>query len=244
LARTPNRAEWRGHAPKTQSDTGLAAVIRETTRLWRRHDLGYDQTKYVVEHVRRELDLAPHAGRRRTVDRLDRFEVERLIQAAYRTHSRQGLMIKSLFLTGARVSEFVQVRVEDLHLDSDPPQQPAQRRTIGPIEPQHDVGSVARGCGRIACPASGRGNGACPQLLARFLEHGEGLRRRPGWEPLLILSIVSGAACLLTMASWVRRYGSGDVVVWVLFALTLASFFGIIAGLDHINQILGAGNHG
>jgi len=64
------------------------------------------------------------------------------------------------------------------------------------------------------------------------------------WEPLLILSIVSGAACLLTMASRVRRYGSGDVVVWVLFALTIASFFGIIAGLDHINQILGAGNHG
>jgi hypothetical protein len=80
---------------KTQSVTGLAAVIRETTRLWRRHDLGYDQTKYVVEHVRRELALAPPTGRRRSVDRLDRFEVERLIQAAYRTHSRRGLMIGS-----------------------------------------------------------------------------------------------------------------------------------------------------
>ena len=122
MGSTPNRAEWRGHASKTQSDTGLAAVIRETTRLWRRHDLGYDQTKYVVEHVRRELALAPPAGRRRSVDRLDRVEVERLIQAAYRTRSRRGLMIKSLFLTGTRVSEFVQVRVEDLHLDSDPPQ--------------------------------------------------------------------------------------------------------------------------
>jgi integrase/recombinase XerD len=55
LARTLNQAERRGHASKTQSQTGLAAVIRETTRLWRRHDLGYDQTKYVVEHVRREL---------------------------------------------------------------------------------------------------------------------------------------------------------------------------------------------
>src|SRR5207302_11464944 len=117
-----NRAEWRGHASKTQSDTNLAVVIRETTRLWRGHDLGYDQTKYVVEHVRRELALAPPTGRRRSVDRLDRVEVERLIQAAYRTRSRRGLVIKTLFLTGARVSEFVQVRVEDLHLDSDPPQ--------------------------------------------------------------------------------------------------------------------------
>jgi integrase/recombinase XerD len=106
----------------TQSSTGLTVVIRETTRLWRKHGLGYDQTKYVVEHVRRELALTQPTSRRRSVDRLDSFEVERLIQTAYRTRSRQGLMIKTLFLTGARVSEFVQVRIEDLHLDSDPPQ--------------------------------------------------------------------------------------------------------------------------
>ncbi len=122
MARTPNQAERRGHTSKAQSDAGLGAVIRDTTRMWRRHRLGYDQTKFVVEHVRRELALAPPTAGRRSVDRLDRFEVQRLVQAAYRTHSRQGLMIKSLFLTGARVSEFVQVRVEDLHLDSDPPQ--------------------------------------------------------------------------------------------------------------------------
>ena len=122
MARSPDRARVRGHTAKTQSDAGLAEVIRDTARLWRKHELGYDQTKYVVEHVRRELELAPPTGRRRSVDRLDRVEVERLIQAAYRTLSRHGLMIKTLFLTGARVSEFVQVRVEDLHLDSDPPQ--------------------------------------------------------------------------------------------------------------------------
>lgn len=57
-----------------------------------------------------------------TSTRLDRLEVDRLIQAAYRNRSPHGLMIKTLFLTGARVSEFVQVRVEDLHLDSDAPQ--------------------------------------------------------------------------------------------------------------------------
>jgi integrase/recombinase XerD len=111
----------RSHPPKAHFEIGLAGLIRETARLWRKHGLAYDQTKYVVEHVRRQLALAPPTGRRRTVDRLDRFEVERLVQAAYRTRSRHGLMIKTLFVTGARVSEFVQVRVEDLHLDSDPP---------------------------------------------------------------------------------------------------------------------------
>ena len=96
-------------------------MIRETTRLWRKHHLGYDQTKYVVEQVRRRLDLRPPVTRPRTVERLDRAEVERLIAAAYHDGSRRGLMVKTLFLTGARVSEFVHIRVEDLHLDDDPP---------------------------------------------------------------------------------------------------------------------------
>jgi integrase/recombinase XerD len=122
VGRAPNQAKVRGQSSITPSQAGLTGVTRETTRLWRKHDLGYDQTKYVVEHVRRELALTPPSGRRRSVDRLDRPEVERLIQIADRTHSRRGLMIKTLFLTGARVSEFVQVRVEDLHLDADTPQ--------------------------------------------------------------------------------------------------------------------------
>ena len=49
-------------------------------------------------------------------------EVERLIQATYRNQSTYGLMIKTLFQTGARVDEFVHIRVEDLLLDGDPPQ--------------------------------------------------------------------------------------------------------------------------
>jgi integrase/recombinase XerD len=47
--------------------------------------------------------------------------VQRLIDRAYRDGSRRGLLIKTLFLTGARVSELVHIRVEDLHPDGDPP---------------------------------------------------------------------------------------------------------------------------
>jgi integrase/recombinase XerD len=100
----------------------LQEVVRETTKLWRKHHLSYDQTKHVVEDVRRALGLAAPRERRRTVDRLDREEIERLIEAAYRRTSGAGLMIKTLFYTGARVSEFVNLRVTDLHLALDPPQ--------------------------------------------------------------------------------------------------------------------------
>jgi hypothetical protein len=63
----------------TQFADELGDVIRETTRLWRKHHLGYDQTKDVVEQVRRRLTLLPPGSRRRTVNRLDKIEVERLI---------------------------------------------------------------------------------------------------------------------------------------------------------------------
>lgn len=99
----------------------MREVVRETVKLWRKHHLTYDQTKHVVEDARRALRLAAPKERRRTVDRLDREEIERLIEAAYRRTSSYGLMVKTLFYTGARVSEFVNIRVTDLHLALNPP---------------------------------------------------------------------------------------------------------------------------
>ena len=79
----PKRAKVRGNSTKTQSAPGLADIVLETARLWRKHHLGYDQTKYVVEQARRRLKLQPLGTRRRTVDRLDKSEVERLIRHTY-----------------------------------------------------------------------------------------------------------------------------------------------------------------
>ncbi|MGC1951104.1 MAG: tyrosine-type recombinase/integrase [Gammaproteobacteria bacterium] len=113
------RGKLRGQKPIAYS---LDQVVQDTFRLWRKHHLDYDQTKYVVERVRRRLALEPPRMRSRTVARLEQSEVERLIQATYRNHSKYGLMIKTLFQTGARVDEFVHIRVEDLLLEGDPPQ--------------------------------------------------------------------------------------------------------------------------
>lgn len=118
----PKRTKVRGNSTKAQCASGLADIVLETVRLWRKHHLGYDQTKYVVEQARRRLKLQPLGTRRRTVDRLDKTEVERLIRHAYQSHNKYGLMIKTLFLSGSRVDEFVHIRVEDLYLDAESPQ--------------------------------------------------------------------------------------------------------------------------
>nr|MDQ3831614.1 tyrosine-type recombinase/integrase [Candidatus Tectomicrobia bacterium] len=112
----------RGQNTQAKSPPGLTEVLRATTKLWRKHHLSYDQSRYVVAQVRRALQLSAPRERRRTVERLDRHEVERLIEAAYRKGSRYGLMVKTLFYTGARVSEFINIRVVDLRLNLEPPQ--------------------------------------------------------------------------------------------------------------------------
>ena len=57
------RRKVRGNPPKAQSPAGLAEIVSETVRLWRKHHLGYDQTKYVVEQARRRLKLQPMGTR-------------------------------------------------------------------------------------------------------------------------------------------------------------------------------------
>lgn len=107
---------------ETANSAPVAEVAKELARLFRRHHLNYDQTKHAVELARKEVGLRPPATRARTLARLDRGEVERLVEHAYRRGPQYGLMVKTLFYTGARVSEFINIRPQDLHLDLDPPQ--------------------------------------------------------------------------------------------------------------------------
>jgi integrase/recombinase XerD len=101
---------------KTQS-VPLDRVITDTLKLWRRHHLTYDQTRYVAKAVRQALTIARPSTRQRVITRLSRVEEERLIGQAYRMPGVRGLLIKTLFQTGARVSEFVPLQVPDVYCD-------------------------------------------------------------------------------------------------------------------------------
>jgi integrase len=88
---------------KAKSSKNLKPLITETVKLWRRHHLSYDQVRYVSKEARKALGLERVKIRKRVVQRLSREEEKRLIQAAYRDRSEHGLLIKTLFQTGARV---------------------------------------------------------------------------------------------------------------------------------------------
>src|SRR5262249_38282874 len=102
---------------KAKSSKTLKSLIAETAKLWRRHHLTYDQARYVAKEVRSSLEIERKKTRKRVVERLSREEEKGLIQAAYRDKSEHGLLIKTLFQTGARVSEFINIRVRDFFFD-------------------------------------------------------------------------------------------------------------------------------
>jgi integrase/recombinase XerD len=95
----------------------LKSLIAATTKLWRKHHLTYDQARYVSKEARRALGIQRVKTRKRVVQRLSRDEEQRLINQAYNGKGHRGLLIKTLFQTGARVSEFVNIRVEDFFFD-------------------------------------------------------------------------------------------------------------------------------
>src|SRR6266850_8431760 len=100
-------------SPKAKSPQGLRSVINATKKLWRQHHLTYDQTRYVAKEVRHALAIERTKMRQRAIARLSREEEESLIKHAYRMKGERGLLIKTLFQTGARVSEFVNLKAED-----------------------------------------------------------------------------------------------------------------------------------
>ena len=82
-----------------------------------RAGLDYNQTKTVFKAARLQAGLKPPPTKRGSVDRLTLAEELRFIDQAYTQGGRTGLMMQVLLETGARVSEFIQLRVEDLSLE-------------------------------------------------------------------------------------------------------------------------------
>ena len=57
-----NTRTVRGQTTEAKSPQDMTEVLRETTKLWRKHHLSYDQSRYVVAQVRRTLQLSASPG--------------------------------------------------------------------------------------------------------------------------------------------------------------------------------------
>ena len=77
--------------------------------------LDYNQTKAVFKAARQKAGLTPGKKQTGAVERLSLEEELAFIDQAYQESGRTGLMMQTLLETGCRVSEFIELRVEDVH---------------------------------------------------------------------------------------------------------------------------------
>ena len=90
-------------------------VIKKIIKILRPLHLGYDQSKYIFKEIRKGLEVKQKKKSPVIVESLPLRSVETLINTAYRfqTKSRRqwGLIIKTIYLTGARVNEFLSIEL-------------------------------------------------------------------------------------------------------------------------------------
>ena len=81
-----------------------------------REGVDYAQSKAVFKAARERAGLQAAPEHRGGVERLTVEEELRFLDQAYARDGRTGLMLQTLLETGARASELVQLRVEDVSL--------------------------------------------------------------------------------------------------------------------------------
>ena len=92
-------------------------VIKKIVRLLRKEHINYEETKYIFSQVRIKLNLRQLVFENRLPKFLSFEEVQKLINVGYKTNTVYGIIIKTLFVTGIRVSELSNLKVEDLFLE-------------------------------------------------------------------------------------------------------------------------------
>ena len=97
-------------------DHDRQANIRKVAKILRDGNYSYDQSADLFKKARRKVGLSPpDRSGQGSPERLSTEEQEAFLEAAYDWDGgRTGLMMRTLLETGARVSAFVKIRVEDI----------------------------------------------------------------------------------------------------------------------------------
>jgi len=105
------------HLPKHDTAIDFKELIKHTATLFRKAGVSYDQSKYLFKMVRIRNKLKPNTIVKKQRNPLSIKEMFDLIETAYDNNSEHGLMIETLYATGARNNEFCHIKIEDLYFD-------------------------------------------------------------------------------------------------------------------------------
>lgn len=104
----------------TDTETAnIQPAISAITKIFRKYHLNYDQIHYATKVARKNLDIQRNKNPKQKIDRLSKDDQTKLIQYAYSQKGDTGLLLKTLFFTGTRISEFVDLKIENFFFDEE-----------------------------------------------------------------------------------------------------------------------------
>ena len=87
--------------------------IKRVAKILRENGYNYEQSRYLIMEARKQMGLKPPKRTKGSVNRLNREELEALLQVAYRRSGVVGLMTRTLLETGSRVGAFCMFTAEN-----------------------------------------------------------------------------------------------------------------------------------
>ncbi len=86
--------------------------VKRLAKILRDRGYSYEQSRYLIMEARKTMGLKPPKRTKGSVDRLNRDELELLLEVAYRKSGVTGLMIRTLLETGSRVGAFCKLEAQ------------------------------------------------------------------------------------------------------------------------------------
>lgn len=117
MSKPPDFPESAKKFPTKRTPVNFPKLIKQVESIIRKNDLSYEQTKYVISEARKLCGLKPEKVVKKKLPELPSVEqVEQLLKAAESNYTH-WLMIKLLLSTGIRVSELININIQDVYVE-------------------------------------------------------------------------------------------------------------------------------
>jgi len=101
---------------KQDCDTKFKEAINQISKILLKNHFSYQQSKYIFAQARHKARLKPQKSQKGIKPHLSQEEAQKLINHAYNSTGKIGLMLKTLLFNGTRVNEFVNIKIEHVYL--------------------------------------------------------------------------------------------------------------------------------